>query len=397
MLLPAALISLLSSGLVTAHMAMVKPCPRYSSNPNCPKPPAGQTVDYSIKSPIGIPTQINQPWCKYQTPYDKPVATYEAGSAIPVEFMAGGAAHGGGHCQFSLSYDGGRTFVVLQSIMNRCFREGLTFNVPIPENAPPSNRVVFAWSWINAIGNREFYMNCADIAITGGQVGGRVTGPQMVVANYGPDTPVVPEFFYSGDTKAELYERAALISVGPEGPAVEEAESGAEDDTELYAKEGTKSRSKGMGQKSKPDPTPSLLLPVATPTMAPYWPVPAVTPTSSSQLAASVNLAVTPSAAIEVSAPIYAPSKEAPPPMAAIIPPSPANNPSAMDDYREKPLSVVELAVTPSDLAKSTCQTGEMKCDGSSRWMQCVYDQWVTFQTPPQTSCGQSGQYVSFS
>ncbi|KAJ1926749.1 hypothetical protein IWQ60_003518 [Tieghemiomyces parasiticus] len=209
--------ALLSATSVSAHMAMISPCPRYSSHASCPSPPAGQSVDYSIKSPIGTKDQIGQPLCKFQTPYDRPVATYEAGSSIPVEFMTGGASHGGGHCQFSLSYDGGSTFVVLHSVLNHCFGSGLQFSVPIPSNAPSSDRVVFSWSWVNAVGNREFYQNCADIAITGGDPHGELTGPQMVVANYGPSSPLVPEFSYGGDSKNDLYDQAPTITVRAAG------------------------------------------------------------------------------------------------------------------------------------------------------------------------------------
>ncbi|KAJ1962415.1 hypothetical protein IWQ62_003540 [Dispira parvispora] len=194
-------------------MAMVNPCPRYSSFPGCPPPPPGQTVDYSIKSPIGLVDQAQQPMCKYSTPYPKPVATYQAGSAISVDFTPGGATHGGGHCQFSLSYDGGQTFVVLQTILDKCFSSGLHYDVPIPKDAPPSDKVVFAWTWVNAIGNREFYMNCADIAVEGGNPSGQITGPKMTVANYGPSTPAISEFFFGGESGAQFYKDSPIISV----------------------------------------------------------------------------------------------------------------------------------------------------------------------------------------
>lgn len=56
--------------------------------------------------------------------------------------------------------------------------------VKIPANAPGSESCIFAWSWINAIGNREYYMNCADIKITGG-AGSSITGAGLLLANIG--------------------------------------------------------------------------------------------------------------------------------------------------------------------------------------------------------------------
>ncbi|KAJ2436918.1 hypothetical protein GGF42_008798, partial [Coemansia sp. RSA 2424] len=39
---------------VSAHMAMISPCPRYSpQGQNCPALPAGQSLDYSMSSPLG--------------------------------------------------------------------------------------------------------------------------------------------------------------------------------------------------------------------------------------------------------------------------------------------------------------------------------------------------------
>lgn len=39
-----------------------------------------------------------------------------------------------------------------------------TFTLP---NDTPAGDALFAWSWFNQIGNREMYMNCARVTITG--------------------------------------------------------------------------------------------------------------------------------------------------------------------------------------------------------------------------------------
>jgi hypothetical protein len=81
------------------------------------------------------------------------------------------------HCQFS--YDN-RNFIVLKTVFGNYFR-AQSYSVPIPRSTR-SGHVVFNWSWINAEGNRESYMNCASIQTNGPQ-NGSITGQQMMVAN----------------------------------------------------------------------------------------------------------------------------------------------------------------------------------------------------------------------
>ncbi|KAK1779506.1 hypothetical protein QBC45DRAFT_325913 [Copromyces sp. CBS 386.78] len=138
--------------------------------------------------------------------------TVKAGDVQLVNFT-GGAQHGGGSCQFSISYDDpeqsngwntSATFKTIYTIIGGCpakFSEdqersgsnlplvaqkdpsqrletlhcnddkGLdctrSFMIPIPDFLPPG-KATFAWTWFNKIGNREMYMNCAPIEITGG-------------------------------------------------------------------------------------------------------------------------------------------------------------------------------------------------------------------------------------
>ena len=57
----------------------------------------------------------------------------------------------GGGCWFSLSYDGGKTFVVLMQTDRTCPLTG-TWAVPIPATAPGCDHCVFAYGWVDAIG-----------------------------------------------------------------------------------------------------------------------------------------------------------------------------------------------------------------------------------------------------
>ncbi|KAI9474932.1 hypothetical protein LPJ78_003947 [Coemansia sp. RSA 989] len=207
--------------LASAHMALTEPCPRYS--PHCnPKPelPAGASFDYSIKNPIPPDGEL----CKGTVPWPSPVATWKAGQDVTYKFESGGAAHGGGHCQFSLSYDGGKTFVVVHEVLGHCFFSGKStgntaqvteYTFKLPAEVPNSDKVIAAWSWVNAIGNREFYMNCADIKIEGSS-SSSYTGKQIVIANH-DGYPTIPEFGGNYDTGIEYYQNAKQVTVTGNG------------------------------------------------------------------------------------------------------------------------------------------------------------------------------------
>ncbi|KAF9974617.1 hypothetical protein BGZ73_001915 [Actinomortierella ambigua] len=179
-----------------AHVSVKEPCPRYGSYAGCPAPPAGKSIDYNIRSPIGVYGSANQPLCKHTKAVTKNIPTYKAGQNVNVKFDIG-AAHGGGHCQFALSYDGGKKWVVIKEVLRECLRGNInpaTYTIPvkIPKNAP-SGRVIFQWLWNNAVGNRELYSNCIDMKIKGTN-GGSLSGKEPVIINYGKKSHHVGEF-----------------------------------------------------------------------------------------------------------------------------------------------------------------------------------------------------------
>ncbi|KAK4214126.1 hypothetical protein QBC37DRAFT_284483 [Rhypophila decipiens] len=129
------------------------------------------------------------------------VTTLTAGSSTPVSFT-GLAVHGGGSCQFSITYDypGSATdpakWKAIYTLIGGCPASAAgnlpagspdpdgradgphcgndsgtecmrTFQVPIPKGLKNGN-ATFSWSWFNKMGNREMYQNCAPVTITGG-------------------------------------------------------------------------------------------------------------------------------------------------------------------------------------------------------------------------------------
>ncbi|KAG5455767.1 MAG: hypothetical protein BJ554DRAFT_4705 [Olpidium bornovanus] len=174
-----------------------------------------KTIDYDNNAPLEADGS-NFPCKKYKS--KGIVATIKAGSTLPVE-LYGTAPHSGGHCQFSVSYDGEKNFVVLKTIVHDCMRPeggGLTPSVQVPADLPPCASCVFAWTWINAVGNREYYMNCADVKIES-SAKGSFTGPALTIANL-PGYPTVPEFPKSGDPDLhEIFDHDGKITISASG------------------------------------------------------------------------------------------------------------------------------------------------------------------------------------
>ena len=154
-----ALYALFLLPLVSSHMEMSWPYPlRSKFNPAN----SYQIIDYSMTSPLSADGS-NYPCKGYQKGGPvQPVISYSAGSAYNMS-LAGTATHGGGSCQLSLSYDSGASFRVIKSMIGGCPLT-TTYDFTIPLHAP-AGTALLAWSWQNFEGNREFYMNCAEVSI----------------------------------------------------------------------------------------------------------------------------------------------------------------------------------------------------------------------------------------
>ncbi|KAF9584466.1 hypothetical protein BGW38_006355 [Lunasporangiospora selenospora] len=129
--------------------------------------------------------------------YNKgPVTTYRAGQVINVRFWNFAikdyqkfpppsgiipARHGGGACEFSLSYDGGKTWKVIGQYTRTCPDIYFEWPVMIPKNVPPcsnSDKCLFAFSWVAYLTN-QFYHHCSNIIITQNATSGQLQLPEL--------------------------------------------------------------------------------------------------------------------------------------------------------------------------------------------------------------------------
>jgi len=158
------------SSIASSHMIMKTPTPFAASKL------AGDN------GPL-LPDGSNFP-CKVGYDAEGASNVMPLGSKQELSFV-GGATHGGGSCQVSITYDTAPTksskFKVIHSIIGGCPARNAAGNIgtsaktedpdkyefSIPDNLPPGDAVL-AWTWFNKIGNREMYMNCAPVKLTGG-------------------------------------------------------------------------------------------------------------------------------------------------------------------------------------------------------------------------------------
>ena len=117
-------------------------------------------VNYNLRSPLNVSPDFFSFPCK-GFPKGPVVATFEK-NEITIT-LEGTATHGGGHCQFGISYDD-NNFVVLKTVLNECLLNTMSYSYEIPTYARGDNITVF-WTWINRIGNREYYMECTDVNV----------------------------------------------------------------------------------------------------------------------------------------------------------------------------------------------------------------------------------------
>ena len=180
MLVNTALVLGLVAAGAKAHMIMQNPTPIKSND---------------IKDPLES-SGANFP-CHGQALSPSGGASWSAGSSQTLTFQLNGGAntavHGGGSCQLSVTYEtdpekvkdpsnwyvihsveGGCPAITKGNLQTAtaCSSIGQTdcvnsFPFEVPKELK-NGAATFSWTWSNTIGNREFYMDCAYVDITGG-------------------------------------------------------------------------------------------------------------------------------------------------------------------------------------------------------------------------------------
>ena len=301
-----------------AHVMMKDPPPRRSKHSEHYR--QSGLVDYNLVAPINAGYSFP---CKGFPPGP---ATKTVGKNVQIT-LEGSAIHGGGHCQFGISYDN-VNFLVLKTVPKNCLLNSMTYDFDLPDNVANTKTIVF-WTWINAIGNREYYMDCADVNViteSRSDSPSPVSGKELFVANL-PGYPTVPEF-----PRSDMYDGSDLL---------------------LSQKITTISpRNSNFQLFPVPPPTPPLS---TTPPMRSPLPIvqtPRLTPPTDHRHSSPPS-------------PSPSPSPQLPP----TPPPSP------------------QLPPTPPPSPSENCQTGDMKCGSNGGFDTCVFNKRVWRACAPGTSC----------
>jgi LysM repeat protein len=174
----------------SAHMQVIDP-PVLRGKTN----KLATNIDFNMVAPLEE-SGANFPCKGYladlSTPAGGSSKTYTAGQQASFQTEGLEAAHNGGSCQVSLSFDQGKTWKVIKSYIGNCVRsaggnvfdKNQSYSFTIPAEAKAGD-AIWAWTWFNQTGNREMYMNCAHITIAGSGTSTLNDFPDMFVANVG--------------------------------------------------------------------------------------------------------------------------------------------------------------------------------------------------------------------
>ncbi|KAJ5451533.1 hypothetical protein N7491_000715 [Penicillium cf. griseofulvum] len=162
--------ALMGASMVNAHMMMSSPVPFGKDTLNN-SPLLADGSDFPCKLRDNA----------FEAPTTE--TTIAIGESYPLTFI-GSATHGGGSCQISLTTDlqpsKSSSWKVIKSFEGGCPAnvdgnmpggpdsiDPYTYNFTIPDGIT-AGKYTLAWTWFNRIGNREMYMNCAPITVSGG-------------------------------------------------------------------------------------------------------------------------------------------------------------------------------------------------------------------------------------
>ncbi|KAJ4296784.1 hypothetical protein N0V90_006832 [Kalmusia sp. IMI 367209] len=386
-----ALVMLAMAPSAHSHMIMASPEPFGSPN-NSPLDPSGS--DYPCKMTSA-------------TAGEGPMNDFKVGSSQQLSFT-GSAVHGGGSCQLAVTTDKNPTkdskFKVIHSIEGGCpgVNGPSTFQFDVPD-ALPNGEAVFAWTWFNHIGNREMYMNCAHITVSGGKddTAAFEKLPDMALANInvgsGASCKTAESSDYTFDGVGKNGDTVERVGSGPFVGLCGGAASpgtGGSGNTGAAPSAGTGSGSgsgsannglytpgPGEGGAAQQTPAASSQAPAAS-SQAPVSSAAAV-PATSQAPAASSQPADAVTSTINTLVTVTAPTA-----------PASATAPANSSQPTEAPVSSAPAAAPSGGASTSTCGTdGQVVCNGETQFGLCNHGTVVFQAVAPGTKC-QNGQVL---
>ncbi|KAI8191504.1 hypothetical protein K4K51_011821 [Colletotrichum sp. SAR 10_75] len=365
--------------LASAHMKMSSPVPYGASSlDNGPLDASGK--DFPCK--------------QRATVYDAEGASnvYAQGAGGKLAFI-GSAVHGGGSCQVSITYDAkpdkNSVWKVIKSIEGGCPAKNAagnlgdnanqqnqdTYDFTIPTDMPAGNGTI-AWTWFNKIGNREMYMNCGPVTITGsaGSQSAYEALPDMFTANIGNDCATLESKdvqFPNPGTSVDKFGDAQLLSP-PDGKGCQAGSGGGS----------------GGGSTGSPAPTSTAgngggVQPTTAPTTAPAVSQPAASSKPSASIPGGVFITVPNGSGSTPTASATASVSKAP---AATAAPSAA--PSSGTGSGSGSGNGTETGAGAQTVGAACTDEGAWNCIGGTSYQRCASGAWSAVQQLASgTSC----------
>jgi hypothetical protein len=363
------------SGLVamaSAHILMTNPVPYGASSlNNGPLDMSGG--DFPCKQRSGV--------------YEKEGASnvYPQGSTQQLTFK-GTAVHGGGSCQVSITTDlqpdANSVWKVIKSIEGGCPAKNAAGNIgdnadtPVPDTYDftipkdlPAGEYSLAWTWFNKIGNREMYMNCAPITVTGSG------GDESALSS-------LPDMFVANINQCRVAEGNDVQFPDPGSDVVQM--NGA---TQAFAAPQGACATGSSPQPTKPSkPSEEAPKPTEQPVEQPSSP----SPSQPAQLPGNVFITV-PNPSVSTEAPPSAPSAPAAQPTQPAEPAQPAQPAEPSQAPKPAPPVKPEVPQQPETPKQPTapvtggqsgpCSTeGAWNCVGGTSFQRCASGVWSTLQ-----------------
>lgn len=385
-------LSVLGTALLTlapyanAHMIMANPVP-YGDPDNSPLSPDGsnfpcKNVAYTIK-------QQND---------------WKVGSQQTLSWK-GSAVHGGGSCQILVTTDKeptkGSKFKVIYSIEGGCPGVGgpAEFPFTVPKELPNGD-MAMAVTWFNKIGNREIYMNCAPISVSGGSDDKSEFEklPDMALANVAVGEGASCKTSESKDyTFANPGKYTTRIGSGPFVPLCGgEAVGGAPGVPAPSGQPGAPAPSGQPGQPPAQSPNNGLYTPSASQSPAPsvsasQAPVPSAPASQAPQMSSPASSSGVITSTVRTLLTVTAPTISSPSTRADAQPSaSPSSMPTASSGAASSAPATSQPSQAPStpDGASSTCTTDSaIVCNGTDQFGICNHGNIVWQSVAPGTKC----------
>ncbi|KAJ1908876.1 hypothetical protein IWQ60_011481 [Tieghemiomyces parasiticus] len=226
------------ANVVRSHVSVAFPCVPNSDYSKCKgfgeqddnlAAPTGEAMSYEDHAGI---ENMGGGVCRNSIP-KKNAGAWTAGTTETV-LMSNHGVHKFGNCQWSVSYNGGKTFAVFDQTFKDCLSESeattnengkelFNIKVKVPANLPAKKDAIVSWTWNSRSDYRELFWNCMMLDIVNPSSPASFTAPPLSLFNFVFTVSgkkygyVLPDMAGDANDWSDLYINQPKITVTPGG------------------------------------------------------------------------------------------------------------------------------------------------------------------------------------